>query len=161
VYDVSREGSMVVDDRSNSGAAFRALDIDVPLVFIHARIAHTLGLPQACFEPTQVLHYAAGQRFAPHFDFLHSAEPGHAADLAKRGQRVATFLVYLNEDYQQGETDFPRLNFRFKGRTGDALAFANVDPSLQPDPRTLHAGLPPANGEKWLMSQWIRSQPVL
>jgi hypothetical protein len=24
---------------------------------------------------------------------------------------------------------------------------------------TLHTGLPPARGEKWLFSQWIRSKP--
>lgn len=161
VYDVSREGPVVVEDRSNSGAAFRARDIDVVLIFIRARIAHTLGLPQHCFEPTQILHYALGEQFAPHVDYLDSDRPGTADDVAKRGQRVATFLVYLNEDYDGGETAFPRLNLAFKGKTGDALAFANVDTNLRPDPRTLHAGTPPTRGEKWLLSQWIRSQSAV
>jgi hypothetical protein len=29
-----------------------------------------------------------------------------------------------------------------------------------PDYDTAHAGLPPASGMKWLLSQWVRSKPV-
>jgi hypothetical protein len=64
----------------------------------------------------------------------------------------------LNEGYAGGETDFPRIGYRFKGRTGDALVFGNVEPSGKPDPRTMHAGLPPTSGEKWLLSQWVRDR---
>lgn len=38
--------------------------------------------------------------------------------------------------------------------------FSNTDPAGAPDYATLHAGLPPTTGEKWLLSQWIRSKPV-
>ena len=43
-----------------------------------------------------------------------------------------------------------------RGGRGDALVFFNLDEAGQPDPRTLHAGLAPTRGEKWLLSQWIR-----
>jgi len=79
--------------------------------------------------------------------------------LQRGGQRVATFLVYLNDGYEGGETSFPRLDYRFKGATGDALVFANVEPNGAPDPRTMHAGTPTTRGEKWLLSQWIRDRP--
>ena len=36
--------------------------------------------------------------------------------------------------------------------------FFNVDAAGQPDRRTLHAGLPPSAGEKWLLSQWFRDR---
>ena len=62
--------------------------------------------------------------------------------------------------YEGGETDFPRISFRFKGKRGDALLFSNTDPAGAPDYDTVHAGLPPTSGEKWLLSQWIRSRPM-
>jgi hypothetical protein len=42
---------------------------------------------------------------------------------------------------------------------GDAIYWANVDDSGRPDRLTRHAGLPPTSGEKWIFSQWLRSQP--
>jgi prolyl 4-hydroxylase len=71
---------------------------------------------------------------------------------------VATFLAYLNDGYVGGETDFPRAGLRFKGAAGDALMFANVDLQGRPEPLSLHAGLPPGSGEKWVLSQWIRDR---
>ena len=67
-----------------------------------------------------------------------------------------TFLLSLNDGYEGGETKFPELQQRWKGRAGNALFFWNVEPDGTPDRRTVHAGLPPASGEKWLLSQWVR-----
>jgi prolyl 4-hydroxylase len=159
VYDRRRDGSHVVQDRSNTCAEYSLLETDLVLVLLRARISHTIGIPSPCFEPLSVLHYSVGQEFTRHVDYLDSEQAGMAAEIATRGQRVATFLVYLNEDYEGGETEFPRLPLRFRGRTGDALMFFNVGPNASPDPRTLHAGLPPRSGEKWLLSQWIRDKP--
>jgi len=76
-----------------------------------------------------------------------------------KGQRVKTCLVYLNDDYEGGETDFPKLWLKFRGRTGAALVFENVLANGTGDMKTLHTGLPPMRGEKWLLSQWMRSKP--
>ncbi|MGQ0532034.1 MAG: 2OG-Fe(II) oxygenase [Caulobacteraceae bacterium] len=158
VHDKARGDIRVDAARSNSDATVGPMEIDVVMVFLQQRIANTLGLPSTFLEPPSVLHYSPGQQFEPHCDFFEDQSPGMATELQQRGQRIATFLVYLNEDYEGGETDFPRIGYRFKGRTGDALAFANVDPVNRPDLRTLHAGLPPVTGEKWLLSQWVRNR---
>jgi prolyl 4-hydroxylase len=158
VYDNQARGSQVVQARSNKAAALVLLDMDVVTVFLTARMANTIGLPNQWFEPPAVLHYSPGEEFTPHFDFLSPSVPGQAAELKRGGQRIATLLTYLNDGYEGGETDFPRLGYRFKGRAGDALVFANVEPSGAPDSRTMHAGLPPTSGEKWLLSQWIRDR---
>lgn len=71
-----------------------------------------------------------------------------------------TFLIYLNEEYEGGETAFPAIGLRYRGRAGDALFWANLDQQQLPDPLTLHAGLPPTSGEKWVFSQWIRERPT-
>ncbi len=159
VYDFKTGAAAVDEARSNSTIDFTLLDSDVILILARARIAAATGTPWEHLEPPSVLHYAVGQEFTPHVDWLDPAISGHAENLSRKGQRVGTFLVYLNEDFEGGETDFPLLDLRFKGRTGDALLFGNIGPTGVGDPRTLHAGRAPTRGEKWLLSQWIRSQP--
>ena len=109
-------------------------------------------------ESTAVLHYEPGEEFLPHFDFLDVNLPGPAKDVAGRGQRVLTFLIALNDDYEGGQTEFPEIGKRWKGRKGSGLFFWNVEPDGTPDRLTRHAGLPPTRGEKWLLSQWIRGR---
>jgi len=111
-------------------------------------------------EGSTVLHYGAGEEFFPHYDFLDTANPGYARQVAQFGQRVLTFLIYLNADFDGGETEFPMLGWKFKGKQGDAVFFHNVLPNMQPDRKTLHAGLAPTRGEKWLFSQWVRGLPA-
>jgi hypothetical protein len=145
--------------RTNSAAMFELAESGLILYLLRARISALTGLPTSAMEGSTVLHYAVGQQFFPHYDFLDIANPGYAAQVGQFGQRVLTLLIYLNEDFAGGETEFPALGWRYKGRKGDALFFHNVLPNAQPDRRTLHAGLPPTEGEKWLFSQWVRSQP--
>ena len=161
VYDPASGGARREAARSNSAAEFAFTDLDVVLAVVRARIAVTVGVPPGALEPIQVLHYAVGQTFERHYDFLDTSVAGYAAEVARAGQRIATFLVYLNDAYEDGETDFPMVGLTFKGRPGDALMFANVDPGGRPDRQTLHAGLPPSAGEKWLLSQWIRDRAAM
>jgi prolyl 4-hydroxylase len=156
------DGSQTVDPgRSNSGSEFLVLDMDVVLEIVRARIAAAARVPVPVFEPTQILHYAVGQEFKPHHDFLDPASPTHHDQLRLSGQRIATFLIYLNEDFEGGETDFPAAGIRYRGRAGDAVFWANLDTDGRPDPLTLHAGLPPTSGEKWILSQWIRDRVAM
>lgn len=145
-------------DRSNSSFDFATNELDLIVVLLQIRIANSLRLEVSRLEALQLLHYAPGESFAPHTDYLAPATPHLAEELERAGQRIATVLIYLNEDYQDGETDFPELMVRYRGKTGDGLMFSNVDGAARPDPRTLHAGLPPAGGDKWLATQWIRER---
>jgi prolyl 4-hydroxylase len=153
VYNTVQGAGMVGSTRSNSSVGFNVAQSDIVFMLLRARIEAITGI--AHLRLSNVLHYSPGQEFKPHFDFLDPAQPGYAHDLETKGQRIATFLVYLNDDYEGGETDFPELDWRYKGRKGDALLFWNVDTAGLPDPRTLHAGLPPTKGEKWVFSQWL------
>lgn len=144
--------------RSNSAIELRLTDMDVATEVVRARISRSVKLPEPIFETPQVMQYAVGQEFRPHHDFLDPHQPGTAADLARRGQRIATFLIYLNDDYEGGETEFPKAGIAHRGGTGDALFFANITQDGRPDPLTLHAGRPPTQGEKWIFSQWIRDR---
>lgn len=149
-----------VDTRTNSEVAFGIFNADAMLSLIRERMSAAAGAPTSCFEITKLLHYEPGQQFALHADFIQPNTPELVKEVQVRGQRAATLLVYLNEGYEGGETDFPRIGFRFKGKRGDAMVFSNIDAAGAPDYASVHAGLPPLQGEKWLLSQWIRTRPV-
>ena len=160
VYDHDTGGQRIEAVRTNSAFYFLWENSDLLLLTLRARMASAAELPVYAMESTAILHYTVGQEFMPHFDFLDVAKPGHAKDVAGRGQRVLTFLISLNDDYEGGQTEFPTLGKRWKGRKGSALFFWNVEPDGAIDRRTLHAGLPPTSGEKWLLSQWMRGRPL-
>lgn len=152
-------GARVHSVRTNTGMGFSLIDTDLVMQVTQARIAAAIGAPMAHQEPTNVLHYEPGQEYRPHYDFVDPGVAHFQQELMTAGQRTVTFLIYLNDDYEDGATTFPRLNWSFKGKTGDALAFWNLTDG-NPDARTLHAGTPPAGGVKWLFSKWVRDRPV-
>jgi prolyl 4-hydroxylase len=158
IYSPKGGGPTIASSRTNTEADFNIVQADVVLTLVRARIAAATGLPPAVMELTKVLHYSIGERFSSHFDFIDPTVPDFADELAVRGQRLATFLTYLNDDYEGGETEFSRVGLRHRGTTGSALYFANVDVRGEPDTLTLHAGLAPTSGEKWLLSQWLRDR---
>ena len=161
VYDPVAGKDVVSATRTNSAAKFDLVETDLVHLLVQTRMAASCGLPLSHMEGATVLHYAPGERMTPHYDFVDPRTPSYAHEIDRNGQRVLTFLVYLNEDYPGGETDFPQLNVRYKGQRGDGLYFINAHPTGEPDVRMLHAGLPPLSGEKWLLSQFVRSHPVL
>ena len=158
VYD-SAQGLGASSVRTNSAVELTLHSGEIMVQAVRERLSAAAGVPVKNMEAPQVLHYAVGERFVPHVDFFDKALPSEAIEMASGGQRVATALLYLNDEgLEGGETDFPRLGFKYRGRKGDALVFFNVDAGGQPDRRTLHAGLPPTRGEKWLLSQWFRDR---
>lgn len=152
--------AQVAETRTNREMALTIFSADVALSLIRDRIAAASGAPVTHFEIAKILHYSPGEQFALHADFIEAKTPELARELAARGQRAATFLIYLNEGYEGGATQFPRLDWQYRGGRGDALLFSNVDANGAPDYATLHAGMPPTSGEKWVLSQWIRTRPV-
>jgi prolyl 4-hydroxylase len=158
VYDPATGGARQEAVRTNHAAQFDLSRMDVVTALVRERIARAAGLPVPGLEWTQVLHYAVGQTFDWHVDWLDPEQAGYADDLRRRGQRIATCLVYLNDDYAGGETAFETGDVRWRGRKGDALMWANTLPDGRIDRRTRHAGLPPTAGEKWVLSQWLRGR---
>jgi hypothetical protein len=143
--------------RTNEFALLNFANADAIAELIRYRIASLIRAPLPCLETSQVLHYDVGQEFVLHCDFLDPQQLGD--EIARNGQRVATILIYLNENFEGGETSFPSLGLNHRGKTGDALVFGNVDAAGAPDPRAQHAGCPPTQGEKWVFSQWVRDRP--
>jgi prolyl 4-hydroxylase len=159
VYENSSAAMQAHEGRTNTEADFELEMSDIVLSLIHDRIAHATAVPVEHFEVAKLLHYDPGQTFTRHSDFLKPGA-GMDAEIEARGQRVATFLLYLNDDYDGGETEFADAGFKFKARKGDGLLFLNVDTDGDPDPMSMHAGLPTTRGEKWVLSLWLRGKTV-
>lgn len=116
---------------------------------LNRRLAAASGTAPQQGEPLQVLRYRPGGEYKPHFDAI----PGF------ENQRVLTFLVWLNHDYEGGETAFPTPGLKLKGKAGDAILFRNAQPDGRRDPASGHAGLPVTRGEKLIASRWVRERP--
>ena len=150
--------------RTGLAAGFGLADTDVVLVLAQKRLELASGLKVMQQEAPHVLSYEVGQEYKAHFDFLVPGEPAFQRILDAMGQRVATCLTWLNDDYDGGETVFPKIDWKHKGKAGDAMLFLNVRKSdRRPDPMTLHAGMPVTRGRKWLLSLWVRdrAQPIV
>ena len=117
---------------------------------LNRRIAAASGTLPEQGEALQVLRYGTGGEYKPHFDSI----PGFA------NQRAFTMLVWLNEEYQGGETWFSAPELALKGVTGDAVLFRNLGADGRRDPLSAHAGLPVTSGEKLIASKWIRQRAI-
>jgi hypothetical protein len=161
IYDPAQGGDVADQMRTNSVVGFDLMDADVVQIAIQHRIAAVVGLPVHNLEGPTVLHYEVGQEITNHYDFLNPEMSNYDEEVSRRGERIITFLIYLNDGYGGGETEFPALGVRHKGRRRDGLFFVNALPNGKPDTRMVHAGRPPTSGEKWVFSQFIRNRVAL
>ncbi|CAB4262821.1 unnamed protein product [Prunus armeniaca] len=138
---------------------------------IEDKIATWTFLPKENGEDIQVLRYEPGQKYEPHYDYF-----ADKVNIARGGHRVATVLMYLTDVTKGGETVFPeaevpsrrkasevdhslsecaKKGIAVKPRRGDALLFFSLTPHAVPDQKSLHAGCPVIEGEKWSATKWI------
>ncbi len=139
--------------RSSNTAILGIADLDLTLARINLRVSDLVGVPAQQGEFLSILQYRRGQEYKPHFDWLPAG-----LERDRSGQRIATALICLNEDYEGGETHFEQTGYKWKGETGDVLVFSNSSAGGEPDMTSRHAGLPVARGVKWLGSKWFRAQ---
>lgn len=161
IYDAACGRDVADQMRTNSAAGFDLMDVDLVQIAIQHRMAAATGLPVRNMEGPTVLHYDVGEQITEHTDFVNPGIPGYDEEIERRGERIITFLLYLNDDYAGGETEFPGLGIRHKGARREGLFFVNALPDGKPDARMVHAGRPPTTGEKWILSQFIRSRVAL
>ncbi|HEY1990897.1 MAG TPA: 2OG-Fe(II) oxygenase [Gammaproteobacteria bacterium] len=137
------------------------LDLCDPVVrAVERRVGAAFGLPASHVEPLSVLRYRGGNSYAPHVDYFDAARLQENLSKGDRaGQRVASFLVYLQPAQAGGETHYLTLEKKVQGRERMALCHFNCLPSGEPDPATLHTGEPVQQGEKWLARTTVRERP--
>lgn len=92
--------------------------------------------------PVRVYRYAVGQEFGLHNDQFYFGPNGTMSFL--------TLMVYLDDDFDGGETDFPEQSQTITPRTGDALLFQHM---------VLHAGRPVTRGTKHVLRSDVLYKP--
>jgi prolyl 4-hydroxylase len=145
--------------RTALDCAFGPDQRDLVVAAVQTRAARATNVALNQHEAPNVISYLPGQQFALHVDYIDPGTPGFEQELAIAGQRIVTIVTYLNDDFEGAPTHFPALKVDVRGKAGDALVWWNVLPSGEPDHNTVHAGLPPTSGRKWVLSQWLRDRP--
>lgn len=125
---------------------------------IDRRISRAINIPLELGEVTQGQKYEVGQEFKDHMDYFgKNAMKGHGD---RWGNRTWTFMVYLNDDCEGGETEFKRLGLKFTPKTGMAVIWRNMNEDGTLNPNTMHAGRPVKQGVKYIITKWFRQKPV-
>ncbi len=120
-------------------------------------------------EKLQVVRYLPSQKYNAHYDVCHpdfqknKERKKHCMDDLKinGSLRYATILVYLNDNFTGGETNFPKLGVSIKPKMGKVLIFYSLNPDMSQLNESLHAGLPVKTGTKWICNKWYRLEKFL
>ncbi|CAN8276210.1 unnamed protein product [Cochlearia groenlandica] len=155
--------------RTSSGTFISASeDSTGALDFVEKKIARATMIPRTHGEAFNVLRYELGQKYDSHYDVFNPTEYG-----PQSSQRIASFLLYLSDVEEGGETMFPFENganmgigydykkcigLKVKPRKGDGLLFYSVFTNGTIDQTSLHGSCPVTKGEKWVATKWIRDQ---
>ncbi len=143
--------------RNCSDFAFTIVEGGVVLLLLRIRVSLLTNLKTEQMEPPQIFHYALGQEIKPHYDSLYDEAHPYGREGTYQGDRLATFLMYLNDDYDGGDLDFVKVGFSYKGKTGDGIFFASMREG-KADRKSLHGARPVTRGEKFILSQWIHDR---
>lgn len=147
-----------ISGRTSSTALIRDIAPGVE-TRIKAAICELMGIDVLYCEPLQIQHYEAGQEYRIHADWFDSKHEGYAENVKDQGQRTWTCLIYLNGDFQGGETHFPDVKLKVKPETGKACVWNNLTLTGEENRKTYHAGMPVSNGNKYILTAWFRARP--
>jgi len=140
------------EGRTSSTAVL--LDTEPIVSQVNQKMYTELGIEASYSEPTQGQIYEVGQEFRHHQDaFGKDAYHNHCLS---SGQRTWTFMIYLNDVEEGGETDFPTLQKTITPVKGTAVVWKNSNGTGSENPAALHAGLPVKQGRKVIITKWFR-----
>ncbi|MFK0087539.1 2OG-Fe(II) oxygenase [Pseudomonas sp. NPDC090755] len=152
-------GENILDAMRSSDGMFFERGENELIARLEQRIALLLRWPLVSGEGLQVLRYAPGAEYAPHYDYFDPQHEGNRQALSQGGQRVATLLMYLQAPERGGATVFPDIGLELMPRCGSAVFFSYDE--AHPSTRTLHGGSPVLAGEKWVATKWLREYALV
>lgn len=155
IVDPKTGQEVTAPGRTSKGMAFSVHENNL-IGKIERRIAALTDFPVENGEGLQVLNYDIGEEYKQHFDFF----PPSKVDPEKGGQRVGTFLIYLNDVEAGGETVFPKAGISIVPKKGSAVYFHYGNSIGQVDRMSVHSSVPIKKGEKWVATKWIRQQAI-
>tara|TARA_Y100000593_G_C4168196_1_gene265532 strand:+ start:62 stop:655 length:594 start_codon:yes stop_codon:yes gene_type:complete len=159
VIDIDSEGGQEIDKQRTSSQVSLSDITDKSLIDLTNKIkmifSEICGYPIQNQETLTLLNYKIGQEYKPHWDFF-SEDTRYFKDQQKYGgQRKISFLVYLNDVEEGGETTYPHLNVDIKPEVGKVLMHHNHHSGKTLE-SSLHGSKPVIKGEKWVLVCWVR-----
>lgn len=155
------DGSQSYSEHRTSEHTFLPKGANELVTTIEQMVAHQTGFPVENQEGIQIAHYSPGQHFGLHHDYFDPRYKGAKVTLDRGGQRVVTFMIYLNTIPEGcgGETYFNKAGMSVKPDMGKACMWYNLFPNMQIDESTMHEGRTPVEPyEKWIATIWIRER---
>lgn len=114
------------------------------------------GFPIENQEKIHIVKYNIGGEYKPHHDFFHPNTDYYESTMNVGGQRIFSFLFYLNDNFVGGETNFPNKKIQITPKLGRLLIWRNLNEDGSLDYDSYHAGLPVESGEKYIAIIWVR-----
>jgi len=151
---VNATGASEVNEARTSQGMFFGRGESELCLRIESRISALLNWPVENGEGIQVLRYAPGAEYKPHYDYFDPTQSGTPTILKRGGQRVGTLVMYLNTPEAGGATVFPDAGLDVQAIAGHAVFFAYGQ--AHPSTKTLHGGAPVLRGDKWVATKWMR-----
>ena len=139
------------------------LNRDDPVVSkIIKRVCNLTNLPFKNAEKMQVVKYEPNGYYNAHYDASCDDRPECVEFEKNGGQRVITMLIYLNDDCEGGESDFPKLRIKCKPQQNAGLLFYSLEKNGNLcHPLSLHAGTPVLSGNKYIANIWLREKEYI
>lgn len=134
-------------------------DAEDPIVAsVSRRVAKRTGMPVENQEDLQVVSYGPGGFFKPHYDPCDGEKDFCQRMDGSAGPRIWTYLIYLNDDFEGGETVFPLIGKAVKPKKGKCVVFQSTLPEQGSMMilEALHGGNPVLSGNKWICNKWVR-----
>ena len=69
-------------------------------------------------------------------------------------------MLYLNDDFEGGGTDFPNLGKTVKPEKGKAVFWRNMDDNGNGISDVMHEGMDVTKGTKYIVTSWWREKRV-
>jgi prolyl 4-hydroxylase len=124
---------------------------DASLAQLNQKIVDWLGLPSdQWIENSLLIHYPPGGEFKLHTDVVATTSAQGVTT-----NRIATVIVYLNDDFNGGHTVFPNLKVSVKPAVGKALLFLYNYEGPYLNHLTVHSG-EKVNNDKYILVFFIR-----
>jgi len=161
---INRDGEYIQDDARTSEGIFLEYGDNKVLDGVIEAFSGMCGLSPDRLEPVSIQRYLPGQEYKPHYDgFLldEMEDMPESSKIKEGGNRCVTMIAYLNNVSDGGGTVFPVLGLAIQAVQGRVLMFGNLDENKIVHPASLHMGLPPGDGEKWILTFWYRERTVM
>lgn len=155
---VGESNSQTNAGRTSSTALVRDIAPDAERKF-QSIIGELMGIDPKYCEPLQIQRYETGQEYQVHADWFDVNHAGYQENIKVQGQRTWTCLIYLNNDFEGGETHFPDLKLRIKPATGKGCVWNNLHLTGEVNKDTYHCGTPVTKGNKYILTAWFRARP--